>query len=163
MKFIFPEEALLIDTAESFVEAYCVYCFYKMQIYYIGSRENVLETLRNSTANFGILNGLERKYPNTYWWVCEKLLLQFLFFRPLYSLALGILDRKDNKPQIFALFTILQLLSLIFGMIGLLRITFVLSAHTRRLVTTWKLIFLKGIILMIVLENLLTNILIQRL
>ncbi len=156
-KFIFVEVHLGIDVVETFVEGYCVYCFYKMQVYYIGSRENVITVLKNSTQKFGCLSGVEKVYPEWYLAIGEFLLLQFLFIRPFYTLALALVDRGKNR-NIFVLFTILQIASLVCGMIGLLRLSFILCHHTRRLGAMKKLFFLKAVILMIVLENLIANI-----
>ncbi len=163
LKFIFAKYDTFIDIGVSFFEAYCLYSFYKMQILYLGSHNNVLEALRHTKHHFLCGDGWETDHPERVLQISHAMLLQFLFVRPFFVLAQGVLElfQHSRSSPLFILFTVLQLLSTVLGLGALLRLSLALAHATERLRAMRKLAFLKVIVLVIIVENVVANALIS--
>lgn len=146
---IWPEYFPIFETVESFVEAYCIYCYFALLVMYCGGKERVMMLMRETEA--GGCQSCTRDTPDCCYETINLLLLQFVVVRPILNLlyALTEMNGKENVTL-----RTLMTISLVIAMIGLLRIYKILRPHTQAMDATSKVLVIKALILLLVLQDL---------
>lgn len=151
---IVPEYWNFFEVGISFFEAYCIYCFYKMLKFHIGNKQDVVAIIQESDYTGPCCTSCQKNTPNCCYKVVEGCLVQFFTLRPLLFLFLAILERSSYDGPLLQLLTVSTVISLIVAMISLLRAYNYMIDRTVSLMPTQKVLFIKGIILIMVIQNL---------
>lgn len=154
---IIPHYWNFFEIGISFIEGYCIYCFYKMLAFRIGSKEEVILLIEVSPYTQPCCQTCQQKTPKCCYNIIEIFLIQFFIFRPFLFLFIALIELSPSHDEYNSILTFLSLLttiSLIFAMIALLRSYNFLSEHTKGLLPAQKVLFIKAIILLMVIQNL---------
>jgi uncharacterized membrane protein YidH (DUF202 family) len=137
------------------VEGYCIFAFYKMLQLNAGGPTGVIQMIQTSEHTSPCYATCQQKSPKQCNSVIHYLLVQFMTLRPLMFLFIAILEENPQKwEKLIRLLTILCIISLIAAMLALLRAYHVLSEHAVRLRPTIKVLFVKGIVFVLVVQEL---------
>lgn len=143
------------DAVINLVEGYCIFAFYKMLQLNAGGPEGVIQMIQTSQQTAPCYATCQRQYPTQCHSVIHLLLVQFMTLRPLMFLFIAILEQNPEKWEpLIRLLTILCIISLIVAMLALLRAYYILSEHAIRLRPTIKVLFVKGIVFILVVQEL---------
>jgi hypothetical protein len=137
------------------VEGYCIFAFYKMLQLNVGGPSGTIQMLQTSEHTAPCYATCQQKCPKQCNTVIHVLLLQFMTLRPLMFLFIAILEENPEKwDKLIRLLTALCIISLILAMLALLRAYHVLGEHALRLRPTVKVLFVKGIVFILVVQEL---------
>lgn len=139
------------------MEGYCIYAYYRMLIVYLGGKQRVVPLIKNSTHTQPCYQCCQQGHPVTCFYALDYLILQFMAIRPLFFLAVAIIEETTHNARAVRVFTAAGSLSLIFGMLALLRAYHLLAEHTAPLFPTKKVLFIKGIVFVMIVQNLVVH------
>lgn len=151
---LFPEYWEFFEAGISFIEGYCIFCFYKMLKFHVGSKEATVQYIEQSNYTQPCCYSCQKKSPHCCYGFIDIALTQFCTVRPALFLLAAIIGLK-GESSILAVLEILTIISLIVAMICLLRVYNFLIQHTTILAPTQKVLFIKGIIILLVIQNML--------
>lgn len=142
--FCFPHHWEFFEVGISFTEGYCIFCFYKMLKFHVGSKEKTVELIVSSDHTAPCCYSCQKNRPHCCYNVIDVCLIQFFTLRPMFFLVCAIAGISSSHSPIIQLFEILTIISLIVAMISLLRIYHFLIHHAEILSPTKKVLFIKG-------------------
>jgi hypothetical protein len=152
---IIPHIWDFFEVGISFVEGYCIYCFYKMLSFRVGNKADIVDLIQESDYTRPCCASCQKKSPRCCYSAIEILLIQFFTLRPFLFLMIAFIELGDDpSEQLLQLLTILTVVSLVVAMIGLLRSYNFMVEKTRALLPAQKVLFIKAIILLMVIQNL---------
>jgi hypothetical protein len=154
---ILPAYWEFFEVGISFTEGYCIYCFYKMLQFHVGNREEVLNLIESSDYTKPCCSICQKKAPKCCHYVIEICLVQFFTLRPFCFLMAAILEHYFEDGPLVQLLTISTIISLVVAMICLLRSYNFMIHATKSLAPTQKVLFIKLIILLLVIQNLIIS------
>jgi hypothetical protein len=143
------------DAAINLVEGYCIFAFYKMLQLNVGGPSGTIQMIQTSEHTAPCYATCQQKCPRQCNSLIHFLLVQFMTLRPLMFLFIAILEEHPERwDKLIRLLTALCIISLILAMIALLRVYHVLGEHAMRLRPTVKVLFVKGIVFILVVQEL---------
>lgn len=145
------------DAAINVVEGYCIYAYYKMLIVYVGGKGGAVPLIASSSHTEPCCKCCMHGYPTKCYSAMDLLILQFMIFRPLVFLGVAVVEVTSENHALIQLLSALGTISLIMGMIALLRGYHILAEHTEPLFPTKKVLFIKGIVAVMLIQNLVIN------
>lgn len=128
-----------------------------MLAFRVGSRSEVVELIQSSDYTRPCCASCQKKTPKCCYSVIEMLLIQFFTLRPFFFLLIALIEEAGHHGPIVKILTISTTISLIVAMIGLLRAYNFMSQHTKALLPAQKVLFIKAIILLMVIQNLIVS------
>lgn len=128
-----------------------------MLAFRVGSRTEVVELIKESDYTRPCCASCQKKTPNCCYSVIEMLLIQFFTLRPFLFLLIAFIEEAGHHGPIIQVLSISTTISLIIAMIGLLRSYNFMSGHTKGLLPAQKVLFIKAIILLMVIQNLVVS------
>jgi uncharacterized membrane protein YidH (DUF202 family) len=150
-----PQFWSFFDAAINLVEGYCIFAFYKMLQLNAGGPDGVIQMIQTSEHTAPCYATCQQKCPKQCNSTIHYLLVQFMTLRPLMFFFIAILEENPHRwENLIRLLTILCIISLVAAMLALLRAYHVLSEHANRLRPTIKVLFVKGIVLVLVIQQL---------
>lgn len=156
---------IIIDVLNSFIEGYCILCFIKLQLLFINNKNDIINIIKYQTKQFWILNTYSKQYSKRFLMLCQLCIYQFVIIRPisiLFHLLLKtntlILDNNNFKKYIIYLLVTIQIVSIIIGYFGIIRLTITLNDSKLQLLNMIrKLTYLKVILLLLIIQNIIYN------
>lgn len=125
-----------------------------MLAYRVGNKAEIVELIEASDYTRPCCATCQKKTPKCCYSTIEILLIQFFTLRPFLFLLIAFIEHANHEGPILKLLTILTVISLIIAMIGLLRAYNFMSQRTKTLLPAQKVLFIKAIILLMVIQNL---------
>lgn len=117
--------------------------------------EGTIAMIKSSEHTAPCYGSCQKGCPKQCYSIIHILLYQFMTLRPLMFLFIAILEKNPEKfDKLIRLLTALCIISLILAMLALLRIYHILADHAGRLKPTVKVLFVKGIVFMLVIQEL---------
>ena len=169
--YIFPPSIFVLEAFEALVEGYCIYCFFKAMMLFIASEDLVINYIRSYQAEridaanvlcfcfHFYIKDIQTSNPKLYLSIIRNMLFQFFAFRPIIVLLAGIFhyitDATINPGTVICV--IIYIISLIAAMMCLLRFYHIVSKHITPMNAVVKILFVKAIILVIIIQNLIVN------
>jgi len=153
LMLIQPHYYYIYETIAVFAEGYAIYCYFALIVVYCGGKERVLELIKASHHTAPCYASCQQNTPAQCFSAINTLLLQFIFVRPVFVLLFGIVP----NPKLATVFRALSVVSLVVGMLGLLRIYHILAEHAREMDATTKIVFIKILIVCLAVEDLIIN------
>lgn len=147
-----PYLSPIVEAAASLFEGYCVYCFFKIVILSATGRKQIIKILRASDYTKPCCYYFQKISTGCCFncmWFC---LFQFFAIRPIFELVAGIADMQHNK-SVYSIFTVLSIISITAAMIALIRIYQTLESLVTHLYIERKILFIKAIIIILVIQN----------
>jgi hypothetical protein len=121
---------------------------------YAGGKSAVVNLIQASPYTAPCCEICQKKSPSCCNNTLHILILQFMTVRPLLFLFIAILERQPEKfHSLIRFLTSLTSLSLIVAMIALIRAYHILAPRGLLLRPTIKILFVKGIVLMLVIQQ----------
>jgi len=150
----------LFDVMKAIVEGYCVMCFIRMILLFIGNKEYALTCIQLNPRKFYVLDRWSREDPMGFCSFCHVCLVQFVVIRPLAILLqasshvnLFHLNNMINKLLI-VIAAIVQFTSTVLGMFGFIKLTLSLQdTMIQYLQPLRKLFYMKILIILLVTQN----------
>jgi hypothetical protein len=151
--YIAPQAAPVLEAAEAVTEGFAVYCFFKIIMFSSQGKEHILKTIRDSEYTRPCCHYFQKVstaccFKTMYFW-----LWQFFIIRPILVLTAGIIELKVGEVPAYTILTVLAILSLVGAMVALIRIYQTLGGLVPHLYMERKILFVKLIILLLVIEN----------
>lgn len=134
-------------------QGYAIYCYFALVVVYCGGKEAVYDLIKSSHHTKPCYASCQQNTPQQCFQAINALLIQFMFVRPIFVLMHGVVHDHDLGQ----VFRFLSVLSLIVGMLGLLRIYHILAEHAKEMDATGKIVFIKVLILCLAIEDLIIN------
>lgn len=125
--------------------------------FFVGNRQEVVELIRTSTYTQPCCGPCQKRTPNCCYGAIELCLVQFFTLRPALFLFLAIIEQFVHHSPVLQLIVFMTSASLIVAMIALLRSYNFMIERTKSLAPTKKVLFIKAIILILVIENLIVS------
>lgn len=152
----------VFDVIIAVVDGYCMICFVRMILLFIGNKQYIFACIQLNPRKFILFDRWSRANPTGFFSFCHMWLVQFIIIRPIAILIQAAahsnvfqLHNVANKSLLFASI-IIQFLSTVCGMFGLIRITLSLQdTMIQCLQPLLKLTFLKTIIVLLVVQDIL--------
>jgi len=153
---------VVFDVITAVVDGYCVICFVRMILLFIGNKQYTLACIQLNPRKFAVFDRWSRVDTVGFFSFCHVCMVQFIVIRPLAILIqaaahnnLFQLHNAASKALLIASIVV-QFTSTVFGMFGLIRITLSLQdTMIQCLQPLHKVTFLKTIILLLVVQNIL--------
>ena len=150
------------DVIVAVVDGYCMICFVRMILLFIGNKQYIFVCMQLNPRKFTLFDRWSRADPTNFFSFCHMWLVQFIIIRPIAILVQAathsnVFQMHDvgNKSLLFASI-IIQFTSTVCGMFGLIRITLSLQdTMIKYLQPLLKLTFLKTIIVLLVVQDIL--------
>jgi hypothetical protein len=139
------------------VEGYCIYAYYKMLIVFVGGRGGAVPLIESSPHTEPCCKCCMHRHPTKCYSAMDLMILQFMTVRPLLFLGVAIVEVTSENHALIQLLSALGTISLIIGMLALLRGYHILAEHTEPLFPTKKVLFIKGIVLIMIIQNMVIN------
>ena len=163
----FPVATFVLEAFEALVEGCCLYCFYRMlSISAGGDAETVTAIANYGTGHVDLatviccwaypcINHIQSKYPLALLKIIKWSIFQFFAVRPIFVLIAGIFEQRTGSRfnHITLIFIALYIASLILALASLLRFYHFTQAITVGLKPVLKIVFVKGIIAVIIIQN----------
>mmetsp|Transcript_19574 Transcript_19574/g.20279 ORF Transcript_19574/g.20279 Transcript_19574/m.20279 type:complete len:347 (+) Transcript_19574:71-1111(+) len=152
---LLPQIWSYFDALINLIEGYCIFAFYKMLQLNACGPEGTIAMIKSSEHTAPCYGSCQKGCPKQCYSIIHILLYQFMTLRPLMFLFIAILEKNPEKfDKLIRLLTALCIISLILAMLALLRIYHILADHAGRLKPTVKVLFVKGIVFMLVIQEL---------
>ena len=150
------------DVIIAVIDGYCMICFIRMILLFIGNKQYIFACIQFNPRKFTLFDRWSRADPAGFFSFCHMWLVQFIIMRPIAILVQAAmhsnifqLHNVANKSLLVASI-IIQFTSTVCGMFGLVRITLSLQdSMIQCLQPLLKLTFLKTIILLLVVQDIL--------
>lgn len=153
LMLIQPAYAYYFEAVAVLCEAYAIYCYFALIVMYCGGKERVYDLIKNSQHTQPCWASCQQNTPKQCFQTINVLLLQFIFVRPIFVLLHGVVPNHN----LGSLFRLLSVVSLVIGMLGLLRIYHILAEHAKKMEATAKIVFIKILIVFLAIEDLAIN------
>lgn len=151
---LLPHHWEFFEAGISFVEGYCIFSYYKMLSIYVGGKERVIDLIKESDYTQPCCYCCQKNHPRGCHTFVSLSLGQFAIVRPLLFLVAACLNEIVGENMLSKVLNFICVVSLIVAMICLIRIYHVLAPKTKSLSPATKVLFIKGIILLLVIQNL---------
>ena len=172
--FVFPAGVFVLEALEALVEGFCIYCFYKMLAMYSSEKADlkrlVLDFSKDHPGNIDMatvlcccfsscIRSAQDRNPELFMAVVKICMFQFFTFRPIFVLIAGVFEMlaESRTNRITIAFIILHIASLLLTMSALLRFYHIVASVTTQLKPFRKLVFIKLIIIIIIIQNIIIN------
>ena len=120
--------------------------------------EGTIEQIQSSIHTRPCYGPCQKGCPKGCFWTIHILIYQFMTLRPLMFLFIAILEENPTKfESLIRLLTALCIISLIVAMLALLRAYHILADHAHRLNPTGKVLFVKGIVFILVIQEIIIS------
>ena len=166
--YCFPFYLPIIEFFETGMEGYCIYCFFKLVMFAVGSEALAADMIRDSSKTGCLcfkfpLWARAQQQPHYFLWMIKWGFLQFLFLRPLFVLCEGLVDvlapmddtgkHSYESAALQRLFAVLAALCLVAILPCIMRMYVIFSEALQHLQLGRKVLFIKGFILVWVIES----------
>jgi hypothetical protein len=126
-----------------------------MLSYRVGNRNEIIKLIEASDYTRPCCATCQKKSPRCCYGTIELLLIQFFTLRPFLFLVIALIELAGHHGgPLLQLLSILTTISLIIAMVGLLRSYNFMVERTTALLPAQKVLFIKAIILLMVIQNL---------
>jgi len=154
--YVWPESLDILEAVEAWCEGYCIYCYFKFLTFYIGGKSRIIKLIQDSPHRWWCLP-FQSSHPGVFYDMLKILISQFLFLRPFLVLIAGIADMLTGRSPLFVAFTALYIISLVAAMAALIISYHLFGEHTKPLLPLRKILFIKGYIVVLVVQNVVVN------
>ena len=150
---IIPQWWNFIEFAVSFVEGYCIYCFFMMISQEVGSMEEMKRLIIDADVQAPCFHGCQKNTPEGCYKTMRVLLFQFMSVRPILFLIIALLEYKERPHKAIVIIAVLTIISIIVAMIALIRSYNIFVKAMSHMYPSNKILFVKLIIFLVILEN----------
>jgi hypothetical protein len=150
---IIPQWWNFIEFAVSFVEGYCIYCFFVMISHEVGSIEEMKRLITEADVQAPCFHGCQKNTPEGCYKTMRILLFQFMSFRPICFLIIALLEYKERPHRSVVIIAVLTIISIVVAMIALIRSYNIFVKAMSHMYLSNKILFVKLIIFLVIVEN----------
>jgi hypothetical protein len=126
-----------------------------MLAYRVGNRRDIIDLIQSSDYTRPCCATCQKNAPRCCYSTIELLLIQFFTLRPFLFLVIALVESGGHHGgPLLQLISIMTTISLIVAMVGLLRAYNFMVKRTTALLPAQKVLFIKAIILLMVIQNL---------
>lgn len=149
----FPDDWEFLEFGVSFVEGYCIYCFFVMIAHEVGSLEELKKCIVNADVAAPCFYGCQKNTPLGCFLVMRIMLMQFFMLRPLMFLVIAVLEELRMMHEFVVFLGVMVLLSIIVAMITLIRAYNIFNKSMAHLKLAKKILFIKFVIFIVLIGN----------
>ena len=124
-----------------------------MLIVFVGGKDRTILLIENSEHTQPCCKVCQQKHPVATFHTIDYSIYQFMTVRPILFVVVAVAEEVTPSLVMVKVMTLMGSLSLIIGMIALIRAYHILAEHTAPLFPTKKVLFIKGIVLLVILQN----------
>jgi glucan phosphoethanolaminetransferase (alkaline phosphatase superfamily) len=148
-----PYDWEFLEFGVSFVEGYCIYCFFVMIAHEIGSLDELRKCIIDADVANPCFYGCQKNTPLRCFMVMRILLMQFFVLRPLLFLIIAVLEELHMMHKFVVFLGVMVLLSIIVAMITLIRAYHIFNKSMGHLMLAKKILFIKFVIFIVLIGN----------
>lgn len=148
-----PSDWEFLEFGVSFVEGYCIYCFFVMIAHEIGSLDEVKRCIMDADVAAPCFYGCQKNTPLGCFMTMRILLMQFFLLRPLLFLIIAILEELQILHHLVVFLGVMVLVSIIVAMITLIRSYNIFNKSMGHLRLAKKILFIKFVIFIVLIGN----------
>lgn len=155
--FLFPYWMPILEAFEALIEGYCIFCLFKMLVIFVGNTESITNEISNKSIDVNAFSFCQKNSPRKCFRMIQLQMVQFFTLRPILVLIAGLAEMLNWPRQVYLGFTVLYVIALFTAMIALINFYRSIKELTAPLNPLRKFLFVKGYILLIVIQNIIIN------
>lgn len=158
---VFPQHWAFFEFGVAMIEGYCIYCFFVMIAHEVGSMNEMRQLISDSRSAIPCANAMQSRKPQTCFTAMRFSLAQFFMIRPFCFLAIAIIEEtaaeSEKAHSIALIFGIIAITSIVVAMVALIRSYNIFVKPMSHLFPSRKILFVKIIIALVIIENNVVN------